>query len=292
MYRKFETSRLGSGSGRDNLLYFHIMKETPASRDRPAETPYQQPLIALVDDEESLLETLAYALTQEGYQVCQYRNGQSAWSAFQQSLPDLIILDIIMPCMDGLALCRRVRQLSETIPLLFLSSKNEEMDKVLGLELGADDYLCKPFSMRELLARVRVLLRRIALLKREEAPSLPREAPAEPGEQTTCETGPLQLDTQAYTACWQAKPLSLSITEFRIIEALARQPGHVKTREQLLTAAYPEDLYLSDRSIDNHIKRIRKKIAVLDPGASPIEAVYGLGYRYVIDNHLPPSPIT
>jgi len=236
--------------------------------------PVIEPLVALVDDEQNIRELVGYALKQEGYRVATYRNGEEAWNAFSQSLPDLVILDIIMPRMDGLELCRKIRKLSETLPLIFLSSKDEEFDKVLGLELGADDYLCKPFSTRELLTRVKVLFRRQALAK-DEKPNT---------EQTTLHCGSLELNRTRHCVHWKGQQVLLTVTEFRILEALIRQPGFAKTREQLLKEGYPFDEYMSDRNIDGHIKRIRKKIAQLDPEFDEIETIYGLGYRYRADS--------
>jgi two-component system response regulator ChvI len=236
--------------------------------------PVIEPLVALVDDEQNIRELVGYALKQEGYRVATFRNGEEAWSAFRQSLPDLVILDIIMPRMDGLELCRKIRSVSETLPLIFLSSKDEEFDKVLGLELGADDYLCKPFSTRELLTRVKVLFRRQALA----------EGGRPKTEQTTLHCGPLELDRTRHSVHWKGQQVLLTVTEFRILEALIRQPGFAKTREQLLKEGYPFDEYMSDRNIDGHIKRIRKKIAQLDPEFDEIETIYGLGYRYRADS--------
>ncbi len=228
------------------------------------------PLVALVDDEQNIRELVGYALQREGYRVDTYSDGEKAWAAFQQTLPDLVILDIIMPRMDGLELCRRIRGLSERLPLLFLSSRDEEFDRVLGLEIGADDYLCKPFSTRELLARVKVLFRRLVV---------ERDNNRQNSDQIL-HCGSLEMDSLRHTVTWKEQPVSLTVTEFRILEALARQPGYAKTREQLLKDGYPYDEYLSDRNIDGHIKRIRKKIAHFDSGFDSIETIYGLGYRY------------
>jgi len=236
--------------------------------------PVIEPLVALVDDEQNIRELVSYALKQEGYRVATYSNGEEAWNAFRQSLPDLVILDIIMPRMDGLELCRRIRTLSETLPLIFLSSKDEEFDKVLGLELGADDYLCKPFSIRELLTRVKVLFRRQALARTEDNGA---------GE-ASLHCGSLELDRTRHAVRWKGQKVPLTVTEFRILEALIRQPGFAKTREQLLREGYPYDEYMSDRNVDGHIKRIRKKIVRLDPGFDEIETIYGLGYRYRADS--------
>lgn len=227
-------------------------------------------LIAVVDDEETLRETVGFALRREGYRVEPFPDGLTAWRSFERGLPDLAILDILMPQMDGLELCRRLRALSERLPILFLTSKDEEFDKVLGLELGADDYLCKPFSMRELMARVKVLLRRAAL----------REQPAGGDDERIVEVGRLRLDLRRYQAHWTGIPLPLTVTEFTLLHALARHPGHVKTRAQLLQEGYPDDAYVSDRTIDSHIKRLRRKLTEADPAFDAVETVYGLGYRW------------
>ncbi len=226
--------------------------------------------IALVDDEESLRETVGLALRKEGYLVSAYSDGAAAWSELSAALPDLVIADILMPRMDGLELCRRVRGVSDEIPLIFLTSRDDEFDRVLGLELGADDYLCKPFSLRELLARVKVLLRRLSLLR--------QRGGSEPDE--IFEIDQLRLDLRRYQATWRGAALALTVTEFMLIRALTVHPGHVKSRLQLMQAAYPHDAYVSERTIDSHIKRLRRKFADSDVGFSAIETVHGLGYRY------------
>src|SRR5215467_2572950 len=180
--------------------------------------------IALVDDEPNLRETVGFALRREGYRVESFADGLAAWQSFERSLPDLAILDVLMPRMDGLELCRRLRALSERLPILFLTSRDEEFDRVLGLELGADDYLCKPFSMRELAARVKVLLRRAALGRESRSPS----------ETNTVRLGSLTLDFDRHIARWQNAVVALTVTEFLIVAALARRPGHVRSRKQLL----------------------------------------------------------
>jgi two-component system response regulator ChvI len=213
---------------------------------------------------------VGFALERAGYPVETYADGLSAWEAFSRRMPDLAILDILLPRMDGLELCRKLRGKSESLPIVFLTSKDEELDRVLGLELGADDYLCKPFSMRELVARVKVLFRRLALVGaagEEPAPALHA-------------AGRLTLDLHRYQARWDGAPLLLTVTEYRLLHALARHPGHVKTRGQLMDEAYPDDAYLAERTIDSHIKRLRKKLEEADAGADPIETVYGLGYRF------------
>jgi DNA-binding response OmpR family regulator len=228
-------------------------------------------VVAVVDDEENIRETVGFALRREGYPVELYATGLEAWRAFQQKLPGLVILDIIMPEMDGLELCRKIRGLSESTPIIFLTSRDDELDRVLGLEIGADDYLCKPFSMRELLARVKVLFRRAAL-DQQPAPKAPADAPVRHGE--------LELDLQRYTVRWKAEPVSLTVTEFMMLHALIRYPGHVKTRKQLHQDGYPHDAYVSDRTIDSHIKRVRRKFEEADATFDRIETVYGLGYRW------------
>jgi two-component system response regulator ChvI len=172
--------------------------------------------------------------------------------------------------MDGLELCRKLRARSEALPIIFLSSRDEELDRVLGLELGADDYLCKPFSVRELVARVKVLFRRAALIE--------SGRPAEPEKRLAI--GPLELDFQRYTASWKGQPLPLTVTEFLLLQSLVNHPGHVKTRRQLMTDAYPHDGFVSERTIDSHIKRLRRKLVEREPAFSGIETVHGLGYRY------------
>lgn len=226
--------------------------------------------IALVDDEENIRETVGFALRREGYQVEIYEDGAAAWDRLQHQLTDVAVLDITMPRMDGLDLCRRLRHRSESLPIIFLTSRDEEFDRVLGLELGADDYLCKPFSMRELIARVKVLFRRLALDK----------GGTHGSDEKLFQAGPLQLDLRRYTAHLHQQAVSLTVTEFMILHALVRHPGHVKTRQHLMQEGYPHDTYVSDRTIDSHIKRLRRKLSQVDPEFDGIETVYGLGYRY------------
>ncbi len=219
--------------------------------------------IAVVDDEENLRETLSYALRQDGHELSCYSDGEQAWRAFQKEPPELMILDIMMPRMDGLELCRKIRTRNEEIPLLFLSSRDEEFDRILGLEIGADDYLCKPCSLRELRTRVKALLRRCGL-KSEALPA---------------GVGNLKISNESCRAWWKGSLLPLSISEFRILRDLKSHPDAVRTREQLILAAFPEDNFVSDRSVDSHIKRLRKKIHSVDASFDGIETVYGMGYR-------------
>jgi two-component system, OmpR family, response regulator ChvI len=224
--------------------------------------------IAVVDDESDLRETIIFALDKEGYSTKGYRNGLEAWLDIKTRLPDLILLDVKMPEMDGLELCRKLRSLSETLPILFLSSRDEEIDRILGLEMGADDYLCKPFSLRELMVKIKILFRRFS---------------ARNGKNATgkiVEHGDLRLDIDKFMAFWKDKIIDLTVTEFNLLKYIADSPGIVCTRDALIEYIYPQGTYVSERTIDTHIKRLRKKIEILDEGFEEIETVYGLGYRY------------
>lgn len=228
-------------------------------------------LVAVVEDEDTIREAIGVSLRREGHRVELHADGAAAWRAFSATLPDLAVLDIGLPLMDGLELCRRLRTRSEALPIIFVTSREDEFDRVLGLEIGADDYLCKPFSMRELMARVKVLLRRAALLARRD-PETPVETP-----QTV---GPLTLDEARLAASWNGRAVALTVTEFLLLQALVRRPGVVRTREQLMDAAYPDRVSVSDRTIDSHVKRIRRKFTATDAAFDAIEAVYGAGYRW------------
>jgi two-component system response regulator ChvI len=171
--------------------------------------------------------------------------------------------------MDGLELCRKIRGLTEVLPIIFLTSRDEELDRVLGLELGGDDYLVKPFAVRELLARIKVMFRRLALLEK---------SGQEPEEKLAL--GELELDLARYQATWKGALLPLTVTEFLLLQALARRPGHVKSRGRLMEECYPNDAYVSERTIDSHVKRLRKKFVQIDSEFDAIDTVYGLGYRY------------
>ena len=229
-------------------------------------------LITVVEDEETIREAICFALRREGHCADGYDDGAAAWEGMAGALPDLVVLDIGLPRMDGLELCRRLRARSEKLPIIFVTSREDEFDRVLGLELGADDYLCKPFSMRELMARVKVLLRRAALAGSAGQPG--------DGEQEIVE-GELTLDPMRLTVSWKNTPIPLTLTEFLLLQALVRRPGVVKSREQLMDAAYPDRVSVSDRTIDSHVKRIRRKFQAADPSFDGIEGVYGAGYRYL-----------
>jgi two-component system response regulator ChvI len=230
-------------------------------------------VIAVVEDEETIREGIGVALRNERYRPRLYADGADAWDAMSQDLPALVILDIGVPRMDGLELCRRLRARSEILPIIFVTSREEEFDRVLGLEIGADDYLCKPFSMRELIARVKVLLRRTALIG--------SSAVSEASARTTI--GPLTLDAERLLATWRGQPLPLTVTEFLLLQGLVSRPGVVRSRDQLMEAAYPDRVNVTDRTIDSHVKRIRRKFESVDPVFARIEAVYGAGYRYLPD---------
>jgi len=224
--------------------------------------------IVVVEDEETIREGICTALRRDSHDPLGFDDGQSAWEAMQAGIPDLAILDIGLPRMDGLELCRRLRARSDRLPIIFVTSREEEFDRVLGLEIGADDYLCKPFSMRELMARVKILLRRAAQIAGADD--------AEPAQAV----GDLRLDPIRLAVTWKHAGVPLTVTEFLLLQALVRRPGAVLTRDQLMDSAYPDRTHVSDRTIDSHVKRIRRKFAVVDPAFAGIEGVYGAGYRY------------
>jgi len=225
--------------------------------------------IALVDDDENILTSVSMALEAEGHTVKTYEDGAKALADFTASPPDLVVSDIKMPTMDGMELLRRIRQGSD-LPLIFLTSKDEEIDEVLGLTMGADDYVKKPFSQRLLLERVKAVLRR-----RSAAP-----APTKEEEKQIIRRSSLTLDPMRHACFWKGQPVTLTVTEFLILEALAQRPGFVKSRDSLMDAAYDDQVYVDDRTIDSHIKRIRKKFRMVDPEFDAVETLYGVGYKY------------
>ncbi len=234
--------------------------------------------VILAEDEENLRGTLAWAFRRESWSVREFADGLAAWEFLSSSLPGpegrVLVLDIVMPRMDGLELCRRLRGAGLGTPLLFLSSRDEEMDRVLGLESGADDYLCKPFSVRELLARIRILNARAS------GGAPPGGSGAASGKDRLIRAGGLEIDPEGFRAWWKGRELSLTVSELRILACLAEAPGSVRGRERLQLAAYPEDNYVNERSVDCHIKRIRRKLEAADPGFAGLETVYGAGYRF------------
>ncbi|CAH0204779.1 Transcriptional regulatory protein BaeR [Roseomonas sp. CECT 9278] len=224
------------------------------------------PKILIADDDPHIRNVIRFALARDGLVVVEAADGAAALALIAREAPDLVILDVMMPELDGTELCRRLRRDSD-VPVIFLSSRGEEVDRVLGLELGGDDYMTKPFSPRELVARVRALLRR----REGRVTDAPR-APA------PLRRGALSLDADRFEARWNAAPIPLTVTEFRLLQAMAAHPGRVFTRDTLMGAAHAEPRIVADRTIDSHVRHLRAKLAAL--GAAPIETVHGLGYRY------------
>src|SRR6201992_762864 len=226
--------------------------------------------IALVDDDKNILASVNMLLEQEGYHVRTFSDGASALTALTANPPDLAILDIKMPRRDGLELLRRLRQAAE-VPVIFLTSKDEEIDELMGLNAGADDYIKKPFSQRLLLERVKAVLRRVDAVK--------AHTPGE-GKTDALVRGKLSLDPQRHECTWEGRPVRLTVTEFLILQCLAQRPGFVKSRDNLMDAAYDDQVYVDDRTIDSHIKRLRKKFKAVADEFDSIETLYGVGYRY------------
>ena len=232
------------------------------------------PKIALVDDDRNILTSVSLTLEAEGYNVSTYTDGASGLEGLTSDKPDLAILDIKMPRMDGMELLRRLRQKSD-LPVIFLTSKDEEIDELFGLKMGADDFIKKPFSQRLLVERVKSILRR----------SAPRDGQAgttteqQPGK-ALIERGNLVMDEERHTCTWKGQRVTLTVTEFLILQALALRPGVVKSRNALMDAAYDDQVYVDDRTIDSHIKRLRKKFKAVDDDFEMIETLYGVGYRF------------
>ena len=234
-------------------------------------------VIALVDDDRNILTSVSIALQAEGFVTRVYNDGASALKALGENPADLSVLDIKMPGMDGMELLRRLREgggPTSTMPVIFLTSKDDELDEALGLAMGADDYIAKPFSQRLLIARIRAILRRTEMARGG------TEASAGTEEAPLIERGRLVMDPARHRVTWDAKPVTLTVTEFLILEALAQRPGVVKSRNQLLDVAYQDDVYVDDRTIDSHIKRVRRKFRSVDPEFDAIETLYGVGYRF------------
>ena len=228
------------------------------------------PTIALVDDDRHILASVSMAFEAEGYRTQTYSDSAAALIGLQKTPPDVAILDIKMPGMDGMELLRRLRQHSE-LPVIFLTSKEDEMDELFGLKLGADDYIRKPFSQHLLMERVKTVLRR----------AQPRDiATANDNASNVLVTGKLMMDPERQLCTWDSVPVTLTVTEFLILQALAQRPGIVKTRDSLMDAAYDDQVYVDDRTIDSHIKRLRKKFRAVDESFNFIETLYGVGYRF------------
>lgn len=229
--------------------------------------------IALVDDDKNILTSVSIAMQAEGYTTRIYSDSQAALSAITDNPPDLAVLDVKMPGMDGLELLRRIRE-KRDIPVIFLTSKDDELDEALGLAMGADDYITKPFSQRLLLARIKAILRRVDYMKRA------AEAPDDEETSEPMERGDLKMDEARHEVRWKGDMVSLTVTEFLILQVLATRPGLVKTRSQLMDAAYHDDVYVDDRTIDSHIKRLRRKFREVDKDFEAIDTLYGAGYRF------------
>ncbi len=228
--------------------------------------------IALVDDDRNILTSVSMTLEAEGFEVETYNDGQAALDAFNKKLPDMAVFDIKMPRMDGMDLLQRVRQ-KTSMPVIFLTSKDDEIDEVLGLRMGADDYVKKPFSQRLLVERIR------ALLRRQEVISGDVEG-VEVDQAQVMTRGELRMDPLRHSVTWKGRDVSLTVTEFLLLQALAQRPGFVKSRDQLMDVAYDDQVYVDDRTIDSHIKRLRKKMRMVDDEFGAIETLYGIGYRY------------
>ncbi len=222
--------------------------------------------IASVNDDRNILTSVSMTLEAEGFEVETYNDGQAALDAFNKRMPDMAVLDIKMPRMDGMDLLQRLRQ-KTSMPVIFLTSKDDEIDEVLGLRMGADDYVKKPFSQRLLVERIRALLRR-------------QDEVGDTEETKVIERGDLRMDPLRHAVSWKGNDVSLTVTEFLLLQALAQRPGFVKSRDQLVDVAYDDQVYVDERAIDSHIKRLRKKMRTADVEFSAIETLYGIGYRY------------
>lgn len=225
--------------------------------------------IVLVDDDANILASVRIALEADGFRVRSYTDGHSALAALENQPADIGVFDIKMPRMDGLELLRKLRQ-NSAMPVVFLTSKDDEIDEVFGLKMGADDYITKPFSQRLLIERIRAVLRRSAA--RADTPAA--------ASKSTISQGHLHLDHERHDCLWKNRPVNLTVTEFLIIDALVQRPGVVKSRDSLMDAAYDDQIYVDDRTIDSHIKRLRRKFRAVDASFDAIETLYGVGYRY------------
>ncbi|MGC1271002.1 MAG: response regulator transcription factor [Croceibacterium sp.] len=247
------------------------MTEEPPAAPLAGESPRT---IALVDDDRNILTTLSIALQAEGYATRVYSDGEAALRALVDNPPDLAVFDIKMPRMDGMELLQKLREKSD-LPVIFLTSKDQEQDEEAGLAMGADDYIAKPFSQRLLLARIRTILRRSAPVR----PAGEADEPADPALPVLAR-GRLEMDPARHSVTWDGQPVALTVTEFLILEALAQRPGIIKSRNQLMDAAYPDDIFVDDRTVDSHIKRLRRKFREVDDEFSAIETLYGAGYSF------------
>jgi two-component system response regulator ChvI len=229
--------------------------------------------IALVDDDRNITTSVSMALESEGFKVVVFHDGEAGLKGIEEQKPDLAVLDIKMPRMDGLELLAKIRE-NSALPVIFLTSKDDEIDEIIGLRMGADDYISKPFSQRLLIERIRALLRRHA------AEMNAQSKPENQNDGSKTIAGDLVLDDMRHLCTWKGAPLSLTVTEYLLVKALVINPGHVRNRDQLIDMAYGDNIHVDDRTIDSHIKRLRKKFKDLDPHFNRIETLYGIGYRY------------
>lgn len=228
---------------------------------------------AVVEDDNSILDVVSTMLQAEGFEVDRYRDGQAAFEGFKIAQPDIALIDLVMPRMDGMELVKRVREVWD-FPVIIVTGQDDEIDEAMGLRMGADDYVHKPFAKRLLMERIHANLRRAKRSARPDAVPAPDDA--------MMVRGLLIMDPECHTVEWRGREVNLTVTEFQLLEALARRPGVVKTRDQLMDVAYSEHVYVDDRTIDSHIKRLRKKLRKTDPDFSSIETLYGIGYRFSI----------
>ena len=225
--------------------------------------------ICLIDDDQNILASLSLALKSEKFDVETYSDGITGLEALSNNNFDIAILDIKMPRLDGLEVLQKLRNMSD-IPVIFLTSKDDEIDQLLGLKMGADDYITKPFSQKLLIERVKVILKRTAFSSEEN----------QINNDSLIERGNLLLNMDRHECHWKGERIKLTVTEFLLLESLVNRPGYVKNRDQLMSAAYSDDLYVDDRTIDSHIKRIRRKFKAIDKSFDSIETLYGVGYRF------------
>jgi len=278
-YKPTQTPLARTGTAQDLALHL----KTPSARGyvTPSKTNIEKSGIAkgnrmakiyLVDDDENILTSVSMYLENEGYEVRKFHDGVSALAALKDSPPDLAVFDVKMPRMDGLELLRRLRQTSN-LPVIFLTSKDDEIDEAMGLNMGADDYIKKPFSQRLLGERIKAVLRRAA-------PVDVNLGEGSGSDDKIMRRGSLVLDGNRHACTWNGSAVRLTVTEFLILESLAKRPGFVKSRDQLMDAAYDDQIYVDDRTIDSHIKRLRKKFRKTDTSFDGIETLYGVGYKY------------
>jgi len=226
---------------------------------------YYEPLILVVEDEPKLAQLMIDYLQAANFRTHHIARGDEVIESVQQTPPDLLLLDLMLPGKDGLSICRDIRRFSE-LPIIMVTAKIEEIDRLLGLEIGADDYICKPFSPREVVARVKTILRR-----------------CKPKPEEVAQASLLKIDESRFQASWREQPVDLTPAEFRLLKTLSLEPGKVFSREQLLNHLYDDYRVVTDRTIDSHIKNLRRKLELLDADQPFIRAVYGMGYRWEAD---------